>query len=378
MGDFMIETWNKQKISILSQIDIEQWFDVLNHGLEEDRGYQFSDPNIEDYKISIKNNYIDYLKSCINNQNFYAYYILRDDDGIIVSVCRIVIINNLYYLEGLETHRDYYRRGYASKLFKKVLYELKRDNIDYIYSIARNHNHKSLNFHYKIGFNEEDKDDVNTKFVLNIKDQIRKELFDVWASNYNNSVIKSEQEETYPFAGYSNIKYQIIDIITKKPSAHILDMGVGTGEITSPLYNLGYKVTGVDLSEKMIDLAKKKMPDAKFICDTFKNSLAKINDQYDFIIFNYSIHHLEYQSQVDLLLNIYDYLSSQGMIIIGDVSTLNSLDMNKLQEVYASIWDDEEYYPILEIYQKSELKNFYKISYSKINEVAGLFELFKI
>ncbi len=89
-------------------------------------------------------------------------------------------------------------------------------------------------------------------------------------------------------------------------------------------------------------------------------------------------HHLEYQSQVDLLLNIYDHLSSQGMIIIGDVSTLNTPDMNKLQEVYASIWDDEEYYPILEIYQKSELKNFYKISYSKINEVAGLFELLKI
>jgi 2-polyprenyl-3-methyl-5-hydroxy-6-metoxy-1,4-benzoquinol methylase len=190
-------------------------------------------------------------------------------------------------------------------------------------------------------------------------------------------VIKSEQEETYPFAGYSKVKYQIIDIVTKRSFAHILDMGVGTGEITSPLYNLGYKVTGVDLSEKMIDLAKKKMPNAMFICDTFQNSITKLNDQYDFIIFNYSIHHLEYQDQIDLLLKIHVSLSSQGRIIIGDVSTVNILDMNKLYEKYDSIWDDEEYYPILDIYQKSDLKNYYKISYNKINEVTGLFELVK-
>jgi 2-polyprenyl-3-methyl-5-hydroxy-6-metoxy-1,4-benzoquinol methylase len=372
----MFETWNKSKINNLSQKDCEQWFDVLNHGLEEDRGYDLLDPNIESIRAGIKKDYIDYLRSCGHNQNFYAYYILRDD-GMIVSVCRIVIIGGKYYLEGLETHRNYYQKGFASKLLNKVFFMLKRDNIETIYSIVRNHNYKSLNFHYKNGFSVENKDDVDTKFVLNVKDQIRKELFDNWANNYNKSVIKSEQEETYPFAGYSSIKYQIIDIITKRSFAHILDMGVGTGEITSPLYNLGYKVTGVDLSEKMIDLAKKKMPNAMFICDTFQNSITKLNDQYDFIIFNYSIHHLEYQDQIDLLLKIHVSLSSQGRIIIGDVSTVNILDMNKLYEKYDSIWDDEEYYPILDIYQKSDLKNYYKISYNKINEVTGLFELVK-
>lgn len=373
----MFETWNKFKINNLSQKDIEQWFDVLNHGLEEDRGYDLLDPNIESIRAGIKKDYINYLKNCGNNQNFYAYYILRDD-GTIVSVCRIVIIDGKYYLEGLETHRDYYRKGFASKLLNKVFFMLKRDNIETIYSIVRNHNYKSLKFHYKNGFSVENKDDVDTKFVLNVKDQIRKELFDNWANNYNKSVIKSEQEETYPFAGYSSIKYQIIDIITKRSFAHILDMGVGTGEITSPLYNLGYKVTGVDLSEKMIDLAKKKMPNAMFICDTFQNSITKLNDQYDFIIFNYSIHHLEYQDQIDLLLKIHVSLSSQGRIIIVDVSTINREDMKKLQEKYHTIWDDEEYYPILDIYQKSDLKNYYNIYYNKINEVAGLFELLKI
>ncbi|QLY39989.1 GNAT family N-acetyltransferase [Hujiaoplasma nucleasis] len=374
----MFEIWNKQRISNLSQTEIEQWFDVLNQGLEEDRGYDLSEPNIEDIRAGIKTDYIDYLKSCEKNQNFYAYYILRDDDGKIVSVCRIVIVDNQYYLEGLETHRDYYYKGYASKLFNKVMYELKRDNIKTIYSIVRNHNHKSINFHYKNGFRVENKDDLNIQLILNVEDQIRKDLFDNWVTNYNKSVIKSEKEVTYPFAGYSKVKYQIIDMITKKPYARILDMGVGTGEITGPLHDLGYNITGVDLSDKMIDLAKSKMPNAMFICDTFQNSLAKLNNQYDFIIFNYSIHHLDYQNHIDLLLNVYDYLSDHGMIIIGDVSTLNTKDIKQLQEKYDSIWDDEEYYPIVNIYRNSELKKYYKIYYKKINDVTGIFELLKI
>jgi hypothetical protein len=66
------------------------------------------------------------------------------------------------------------------------------------------------------------------------------------------------------------------------------------------------------------------------------------------------------------------------MIIIGDVSTINTKDLIQLQEKYDSIWDDEEYYPIVGIYRNSELKKYYKISYNKINEVAGIFEFLKI
>ena len=58
----------------------------------------------------------------------------------------------------------------------------------------------------------------------------------------------------------------------------------------------------MDLSDKMLDLANKKMPNAIFIRDSFQKSITKLNVQYDFIIFNYSIHHLEYQDQIDLLL----------------------------------------------------------------------------
>jgi len=220
--------------------------------------------------------------------------------------------------------------------------------------------------------------DKENKLVVNSKSKARKELFDLWAKSYNNSVLKSEKNGTYPFVGYSEVKYKIIETICNVKSASILEMGIGTGEITKPLYDLEYAITGVDLSEKMIDRASEKMPKAEFILGSFKDAVNQIHSKYNFIIFSYSIHHLDREKQVELLVKLDDYLLENGLIIIGDVSTFTKPDMEKLKEKYIRIWDEEEHYPVFQEYQFSQLSKLYHINYEQINEVAGVYILERI
>lgn len=111
------EIWNKSKIEILNQIEKEQWFECLNNGLEEDRGFNMNNPNIIEIQTSIKKNYINYLENCSTNKEFYSYYVLYNDKGIIVSLLRVIQdIQERFFVEGLETHRDFRRKGYAKKI----------------------------------------------------------------------------------------------------------------------------------------------------------------------------------------------------------------------------------------------------------------------
>lgn len=50
-----------------------------------------------------------------------------------------------------------------------------------------------------------------------------------------------------------------------KPAYHVLDVACGTGDLTLDLLRCGHHVTGVDLSEQMLALAKGKAPSATYL-----------------------------------------------------------------------------------------------------------------
>jgi len=372
----MFVIWNKKTIERLSDVEKQQWFDVLNYRLEEDRGISLDDPELIIKQKEIKDDYIKYLESCPKQDNFFKYYVLYDNHKM-VSVCRINIYNQRYLLEGLQTHRDQFRNGYATQLIDGMIYDLKKEGIDTLYSEARVWNVASNQLQLQLGFTKYGEDKYNNLYQLNIDSYIRRQLFNRWSTQYHKSVSESESKGTYPFAGYSQVKYHLIELITKHQKKAILDMGVGTGEIMLPLYRLGYHITGVDLSENMLKIAKNSMPDALFIQGEFEDAIPQLKQKYDVIVFSYAIHHLTYKKQIDLLTQLNSLLNQDGFILIADVSGENPQEMNALKERYEDIWDDEEFYPMNDIYQNSDLSHNYAILYVQINEVAGIYKLNK-
>lgn len=53
--------------------------------------------------------------------------------------------------------------------------------------------------------------------------------FDLWADGYDQSVGLSDQDETYPFAGYKEILNEIYNRVLSGKGRAVLDIGFGTG-----------------------------------------------------------------------------------------------------------------------------------------------------
>lgn len=97
--------------------------------------------------------------------------------------------------------------------------------------------------------------------------------FDLWADEYDKSVGASDEDETYPFAGYKAVLNKIYNCVLNSSAKTILDIGFGTGTLTSKLYEHECIIYGQDFSERMIELAHKKMPNAKLFYGDFSKGL---------------------------------------------------------------------------------------------------------
>ena len=100
-------------------------------------------------------------------------------------------------------------------------------------------------------------------------------------------------------------------------SGQVLDAGCGVGRPTSEyLVKKGFKVTGVDISKKMVELAKENIPEARFLQ---KNILALdfANDSFDGIICVYTLWHIPRISHPSIIQNFHRMLKNDGILVLN-------------------------------------------------------------
>lgn len=172
------------------------------------------------------------------------------------------------------------------------------------------------------------------------------EGFDIWADGYDKSVGVSEEENSYPFAGYKKILGNIYKVVMEKPNSAVLDIGFGTGTLTTKLYENGCVIYGQDFSSRMIELAYEKMPDAHLYQGDFSKGLVEeLNrESYDFIVATYSIHHLLDSQKIIFLKDLLEHLKDGGKILIGDIAFENRKELDKCKEESGDEWDNDEIY----------------------------------
>ena len=174
--------------------------------------------------------------------------------------------------------------------------------------------------------------------------------FDLWADGYDQSVRLSEERDRYPFAGYRDVLNTIYRRIRAGEGRSVLDLGFGTAVLTKRLYDDGIAITGVDFSQKMIDIAQEKMPQARLFQQDLTQGLplALNGERFDFIVCTYAIHHLTDDRKAAFLVHLRTHLNPGGEILLGDVAFETQADQAACQAESGEEWDEDESYMVME------------------------------
>lgn len=107
----------------------------------------------------------------------------------------------------------------------------------------------------------------------------------------------------------------LADFISRIPLVgRVLDAGCGNGAYSHYLSDK-FKVIGVDISEKQIELARQNAPNAEFLCEDMTK--IKFPDEYfDGILSYYSIIHVPRDEHYELLGNFYRMLKVKGVVLL--------------------------------------------------------------
>ncbi len=171
--------------------------------------------------------------------------------------------------------------------------------------------------------------------------------FDGWADEYDAAVEKSINDGTYPFCGYDRAHDAVFERV--KSARRVLDLGVGTGKFSERLYRLGASITAVDFSANMIETARRKMPNARFIrADLTAGLPTETDGTFDAVTALYSIHHLTDGQKVAVIDSALERLSERGVFAIGDVAFATETDRLAAKKRAGDAWDDAEYYCVAE------------------------------
>lgn len=112
----------------------------------------------------------------------------------------------------------------------------------------------------------------------------------------------------------------LADLLPRLPSrARVLDLGAGTGRpVASAIAALGHEVTGYDVSQTMVDLARAHVPEGRFELADMR-TLDFAEGSWDAVLTMFSMLQLRQTDQRDMLARIARWLTPGGFYVVATV-----------------------------------------------------------
>lgn len=174
--------------------------------------------------------------------------------------------------------------------------------------------------------------------------------FNDWASHYDVTISHMKNRPGI----YQSYDKLLDTVVAACPTPQtvppaVLDIGIGTGNLSIRLAKAGFHVVGVDQSREMLAAAKRKLPQVKMRLGDFMN-LPFDNNRFDVIASTYAFHHLNEKEKEIALDEMLRVLKPKGTIVIGDMMFESEETKKQLMSRMTQKQIDEvndEYYGII-------------------------------
>jgi SAM-dependent methyltransferase len=131
-----------------------------------------------------------------------------------------------------------------------------------------------------------------------------------------------------------------------KQGGKVLDLGCGIGEpIAKYFVSKGFQVTGIDGSTKMIEKAKRYIPEAKFYVQDMR--YADLDNKFDLIVLWHSLFHLPPDDQRAMFARFEDHINSGGILLFTS--------HHEVGEIWSNNGGEDLYHASLSLSEYKEL-----------------------
>lgn len=169
----------------------------------------------------------------------------------------------------------------------------------------------------------------------------------------------------------------VVELIDCKNGSTLIDLGCGNGALTKALQEKGFRVTGVDSSEELLEIAGRKYPDIPFIrADAADFS---VDEAVDVVFSNAVFHWIDREKQSAMLGCVYKALKEEGQFVFefGGHGN-NALIHGVLGEVFSEHGYEYKmpfYFPSIGEYAALVEREGFLLLYNKIEHIDFFYTL---
>lgn len=205
------------------------------------------------------------------------------------------------------------------------------------------------------------------------------DIFEQWADSYDDTVIGHDIEYKEVFSKYE----QILAAVADRSIGHVVEFGVGTGNLTQKLLASGLRVTGIEPSSPMRKIAEAKLGNNAVLLDGDFLQFPQVNN-IDTFVSTYAFHHLTDDEKANAVAYYGSLLSKGGRIVFADTMFASAEDYNHTivkakHQGFLNLAKDleTEYYTTIPFLKDILEENNFSVTFKQFNDFVWLLEAVK-